>query len=160
MPRNPFIVPFVFCSVLISLYLLHNLYAPRYAVSAPDDQMCHKSAVHPSLFKTIPQKRHRVAVASMFIFHFDVYMSFASSLARAMNSSSTGGSIEVYAQTPFRFRFQNIIDDLNMYPHGYRDPQDLVPALRSQMGDGGIDTVILGTCEIEWVIFRLYAHGP
>ena len=85
----------------------------------------------------------------MFIFHFDVYMSFASSLARAMNSSSTGGSIEVYAQTPFRFRFQAIIDDLNMYPHGYRDPQDLLPMLRSQMGDGGIDTVVLGTCEGE-----------
>jgi len=85
----------------------------------------------------------------MFIFHFDVYMSFASSLARALNSTSTGGSIEVFAQTPFRFRFQTIIDDLNMYMDSYRDPQDLLPALRSQMGDGGIDTVVLGTCEAD-----------
>lgn len=76
-------------------------------------------------------------------------MSFAWSLARAMNNSSTGGSIEVYTETPFRFDFQTIIDDLHMYPHGYRDPKDLLPALRSQMGDGGIDTVVLGTCEAE-----------
>lgn len=146
MSRNPLIVPFILFSIIISLYLL---YSPHYAAPTSDPALCYKPAVHPSLLKTIPQKRHRVAVASMFSYHFDVYMSFAWSLARAMNSSSTGGSIEVYAETPFKYHFQTIIEDLHMYPHGYRDPQDLLPAIRNQMGDGGIDTVVLGTCEAD-----------
>jgi hypothetical protein len=149
MPRNPLIVPFIVFSVAISLYLLHNLYSPRHAVSISDQALCQRPGIHPSSLSIGPQKRHRVAVASMFGYHFDVYMSFASSLVRVMNSSSTGGSVEVYAETPFRYHFQTIIEDLHLYPHDYRDPLDLLPAIRREMGDGGIDTVILGTCEAE-----------
>lgn len=150
MARNPFVVLFIFFAVLISLYLLHDPRYMRYAVSVQDEEFCRKPVVaHLSSLNTIPQRRRRVAIASMFDHHFDVYMSFAWSLARAMNSSSTGGSIEVYAETPFKYHFQNIIEELHLFPHSYRDPQDLLPAIRGEMGDGGIDMVVLGTCEIE-----------
>jgi hypothetical protein len=150
MPRHPLITPFIFFSIAVSLYLLRNLHSHRYALSISDEDHCQKPTVHPPSLMTIPQKRHRVAVASMFDYHFDVYMSFTWSLARAMNSSSTQGTIEVYAETPFKYHFQTIIEDLHLYPHGYRDPQDLLPAIRSEMGEGGIDMVVLGTCEAEW----------
>ena len=81
--------------------------------------------------KDYSSKEHHVAVASAFGFHFDVYMSFVWYLAHAMNSSSSGGKIEVCAGTPFRYDFQTIIEDIKLYPYatGYREPEDLLPLL-------------------------------
>jgi hypothetical protein len=75
-------------------------------------------------------------------------MSVAWSLARAMNRSSTG-SIEVFADVPFNYHFQTIVDELGLYRHDYRHPNDLLPAFKDGAGEGGIDLVVLGTCEIE-----------
>ncbi|KAG6819487.1 hypothetical protein H0H93_011344 [Arthromyces matolae] len=74
-------------------------------------------------------------------------MSVAWSLTQAMNTTSSG-SVEVYAQVPFAFDFQQIVDDLGLYHNGYRPTSDLIPALRDG-GENSIDLVILGTCEID-----------
>ncbi|KAG6821343.1 hypothetical protein H0H93_000204 [Arthromyces matolae] len=95
-----------------------------------------------------PQRRKRVAVASSFTFHHDVYMTVAWSVAQAMNRSSVG-SVEVYAQVPFAFDFQQVVDDLGLYRNGYRPTADLIPALRDDVGENSIDLVVLGTCEID-----------
>jgi hypothetical protein len=98
-----------------------------------------------------PHKRHRVVVASTFGFHYDVYMALAWTFKRVMQGSH--GSIEVYAPTPFAFGFQRIVEELGLYDGTVRNPSDLIHDLTSNTGDGGIDMVILGTCEIEWVYF-------
>ena len=145
MPRNRLIGPLLAFLFLISLFLLQNLHSQ----TLPNGNYCQAAETPPSLLATIPLKRQRVAVASKFSYHFDVYISFAWSLARAMNRSSTGGMLEVYAETPFHYHFQTIINDLHLYPHGYRNPEDLLPAIKNHTGEGGIDTVVLGTCEAE-----------
>jgi hypothetical protein len=96
----------------------------------------------------VPQKRHRVAIASLFFGHFDVYMALAWTLQRVMGRSKTG-SVEVYIPTPFGFKFQTIVDNLRLYRGKTKSTDDFIKAINSNMGDGGIDTVVLGTCEFE-----------
>jgi hypothetical protein len=98
-----------------------------------------------------PQKRHRVAVASTFGFHHDVYMSLVWTLQRVMGRSPTGGTVEVYAPFPFGFEFQTIVETLQLYEGQVKSPELLIEAINSNMGDGGIDLVVLGTCEVECV---------
>ncbi|KAF8206217.1 hypothetical protein K438DRAFT_1816815, partial [Mycena galopus ATCC 62051] len=85
----------------------------------------------------LPQKRHRVAVASTFGFHFDVYMSLVWTLERVMGRNSTGGVVEVYAPDEFGFGFQTITFD------------ELIEAINGNMGDGGIDLVVLGLVNLR-----------
>ncbi|KAJ7077126.1 hypothetical protein B0H15DRAFT_862438 [Mycena belliarum] len=98
---------------------------------------------------TLPQKRHRVAVASTFGFHHDVYMSLVWTLERVMARSQTGGTVEVYAPFPFGFGFQDIVEAQQLYHGEVKSPDVLIEVLNNNMGDGGIDLVILGTCEID-----------
>ncbi|KAJ6458883.1 hypothetical protein DFH09DRAFT_1231861 [Mycena vulgaris] len=109
------------------------------------------SAILPTKDNThpIPQKRHRVAVASTFGFHFDVYLSLVWTLQRVMDKSQTGGTVEVYAPQPFGFDFQRIVDTLQLYHGEVKSPEALIDDINSNMGDGGIDLVVLGTCEFD-----------
>jgi hypothetical protein len=106
----------------------------------------------------VPQKRHRVAVASTFGFHFDVYMSLVWTLERVMGRSPSGGAVEVYAPSEFGFEFQTIVDTLGLYHGELRHSDELIDAINSNMGDGGIDLVVLGTCEVECVVYPRAQH--
>ncbi|KAF8071768.1 hypothetical protein FPV67DRAFT_1560545 [Lyophyllum atratum] len=65
-----------------------------------------------------------------------------------MNRTSIG-NIDVFAKVPFNYHFQTVVDDFGLYRHEYRRPDDLLPALKTGADEGGIDLVILGTCEID-----------
>jgi hypothetical protein len=74
-------------------------------------------------------------------------MALAWTFKRVMQG--TGGSIDVYADTPMEFGFQKIVEDLGLYDGTFRNPANLIRDLTTNTGDGAIDMVILGTCEIE-----------
>ncbi|KAJ7650072.1 hypothetical protein FB45DRAFT_731699 [Roridomyces roridus] len=63
------------------------------------------------------------------------------------------GTVEVYAPQPFGFDFQTIVDGQQLYRGEVKSPDDLVGDINATMGDGGIDLVVLGTCEVEcpWI---------
>ncbi|KAF8206216.1 hypothetical protein K438DRAFT_1816814 [Mycena galopus ATCC 62051] len=79
----------------------------------------------------VPQKRHIVAVASTFGFHFDVY-------------TLRTGSVQVYAPWYFPHKFQMIVDERGIYHGVNKKSEELIPAINANMGDGGIDLIILG----------------
>ncbi|KAK7033284.1 F-actin-capping protein subunit beta [Favolaschia claudopus] len=96
-----------------------------------------------------PLIRRRVAVASNFGFHFDVYMSVVWTLERIFDRNPAGGVVEVFAPSEFGFEFQQIVDRLGLYHGENRNANDLIEAINSNQGDGGIDLVVLGTCEVD-----------
>ncbi|KAJ7210240.1 hypothetical protein C8J57DRAFT_1098272 [Mycena rebaudengoi] len=67
-----------------------------------------------------------------------------------MDRRHTGGTVEVYAP-PFIFGFQTIVETLQLYRGMVKKPDALIDAINDNMGAGGIDMVVLGTCEIECV---------
>lgn len=93
---------------------------------------------------SLPQKKHRIAVASTFGFHHDVYMAVVWTLQRVL----TQGSIQVYAPFPFAFDFQTVVELLDLYNGTVRKPDDLI----SDLSTNDVDLLILGTCEVECVI--------
>jgi hypothetical protein len=79
-------------------------------------------------------------------------MTVAWTLQRIMPKDE--GNVQVYAQTPFLFKFQEVVEQYGLYEGEVKDYKDLVGDIKSGGGDGGIDLVILGTCEIEYA-FRI-----
>ncbi|KAJ7247133.1 hypothetical protein B0H12DRAFT_1020834 [Mycena haematopus] len=61
---------------------------------------------------------------------------------------SGGGIVEVYAP-PFIFDFQTVVHNLQLYRGEVKKPDALISAINKNMGAGGIDMVVLGTCEID-----------
>lgn len=84
-------------------------------------------------------------MASTFGYHFDVYMAVAWTLQRVMKE----GNVQVYTPGPFYFDFQKMVDSYNLYDGTYKDYNTLVEDVTSVSGDGGIDLIVLGTCEVE-----------
>ncbi|KAJ7761986.1 hypothetical protein DFH07DRAFT_739565 [Mycena maculata] len=66
-----------------------------------------------------------------------------------MDRSRTGGTVDVYAPQPFGFEFQTIVDKLQLYRGQVKNPNALLDDINQNLGDGGIDLVVLGTCEID-----------
>ncbi|KAJ7476079.1 hypothetical protein FB451DRAFT_1034412 [Mycena latifolia] len=66
-----------------------------------------------------------------------------------MARGPTGGTVEVYAPFPFGFEFGTIVEALQLYRGEVQSPDSLIDAINSNMGDGGIDLVVLGTCEFD-----------
>ncbi|KAJ6623988.1 hypothetical protein B0H10DRAFT_1785286 [Mycena sp. CBHHK59/15] len=66
-----------------------------------------------------------------------------------MGQNRSGGTVEVYAPLPFAFEFQKVVETLQLYHGEVKDPEALISDLNSNVGDGGIDMVILGTCEVD-----------
>ena len=95
------------------------------------------------------QKHKRIAIASNVDFHYDVYLALAWTLERVMKGQ---GQIDVYAQTPLRFEFGKVIQQLGLYHGVIKNRQQLFLDLADH---DAIDMVILGTCELECVLFRL-----
>jgi hypothetical protein len=88
---------------------------------------------------------HNIAVASVYDYHFDVYLALVWTLERVIKGH---GSVQVYAATPFAFGFQNISNELGLYRGAIKDPNDLLNDIRRNTA---IDMVIFGTCESECV---------
>ncbi|KDQ54542.1 hypothetical protein JAAARDRAFT_38216 [Jaapia argillacea MUCL 33604] len=96
--------------------------------------------------------RRRVAVATTFFAHMDVYLSLTHTLQTVLDVH--GGSVDVYAWTPFGYGFQEIVDELHLYHGDVMSPDLLYPAMRSRKlypeEEGAmIDTLVLGTCELD-----------
>ena len=106
-------------------------------------------SANPSTLQSIAQTHRNVVVASAFGAHFDVYMAVAWTLQRIMLKEP--GNLQVYAPTPFLFNFQEVVDRYGLYKGEIKDPNDLLGDIKSGGHDGGIDLMILGTCEIEYV---------
>lgn len=94
-----------------------------------------------------PQIHKNIAIASSFGYHFDVYLAAAWTLRRVMQQ----GNVQLYTPTPYYFDFQRIIDGYDLYSGSVKDYEDLTLDIMDNSGEGGIDLVILGTCEIECV---------
>jgi hypothetical protein len=95
---------------------------------------------------------HRnIAVASVFGFHFDVYLALVWTMQRVMKGQ---GNVQVYAETPFAYEFQNITDELALYQGSFKDPAQLISDLHR---DITIDMVVFGTCSVECVHSFLYS---
>ncbi|KAF4571606.1 hypothetical protein EYR36_008948 [Pleurotus pulmonarius] len=92
-------------------------------------------------------RRKHVAIASAFGFHHDVYLALAWTMKRVMGPS--GGAVQVYARTPYAFGFQEIVDELGLYNGPVKTPEELVKDITQHGGEGSIDLVVLGTCEVD-----------
>jgi len=110
------------------------------------------SSANPLKLQSIPLTHKNIVVASGFGPHFDVYMAVAWTLKRIMLKDQ--GNIQVYRTKPFKYKFQEIVDHYGLYKGEYKDYKDLIGDIKSGGDDGGIDLVIFGTCEHEYV-FRL-----
>ncbi|KAJ7031326.1 hypothetical protein C8F04DRAFT_960524 [Mycena alexandri] len=62
-----------------------------------------------------------------------------------MGQSESGGEVQVYAPLPFGFNFSTTVENLQLY-HGNVENFE---ALIKDINTGGIDLVVLGTCEFE-----------
>ncbi|TFK88373.1 hypothetical protein K466DRAFT_489086 [Polyporus arcularius HHB13444] len=67
-----------------------------------------------------------------------------------MDSQDAPGQIHVFAQ-PFPYGFQEVVDDLHLWKHqGVRAEHDtFINFLNSETGDGGVDLIVLGTCQYD-----------
>ncbi|PIL36619.1 hypothetical protein GSI_00308 [Ganoderma sinense ZZ0214-1] len=105
----------------------------------------------PSVTPTTPSiQRRNVTFATSFVYHGDVYMALAKSMGDVMDKEGVRGQINVFAQ-PFPFGFQEVVEDLNLWKHqGVRsDHQSFIEFLNSHTGDGGVDLIVLGTCQYD-----------
>jgi hypothetical protein len=132
--------------VALLLWTTSRLTVPQFDLRAT---MC--SSLAPSSYDAhqllkLPQRRKNIAVVSGFGFHFDVYLPLVSSLEQAMED---GGSVHVYAPSPFAFGFQKLVDQLGLYHGNVEDPDNF---LHDLAGSHSIDMVIMGTCEVEYVL--------
>lgn len=95
-----------------------------------------------------PALKGKIAVASMFGYHFDVYLSLVWTLERLVKQ---GTSIQVYTPEPYHFNFEEIVDGFGLYDGSIKDVKTLVHDLSHGEGDDAIRLLILGTCEVEYV---------
>ncbi|KAJ6546927.1 hypothetical protein B0H19DRAFT_954108 [Mycena capillaripes] len=57
--------------------------------------------------------------------------------------------MQVYAPVPFNFGFQDIVDTLQLYSGRVKSPSALIDDINRNKGEGAIDLVVLGTCEVD-----------
>lgn len=100
--------------------------------------------------RTQPRAR-RIAIVSDWFAHFDVYLPAAKTMGEVLGEDA---SILVFAKTPFRFGFNDVIDAMDLYDKEVRHPDLFMSAIRSTdlyPGEPGkmIELVLFGTCEIE-----------
>ncbi|KAI0750673.1 hypothetical protein C8Q80DRAFT_1153320 [Daedaleopsis nitida] len=97
-----------------------------------------------------PLRRRNVSFATSFVYHGDVYMALAKSMGDIMDTEEAPTQIHIFAQ-PFPFGFQEVLDDLHLWKHqGVREHHDkFIDFLNSETGDGGVDLIVLGTCQYD-----------
>ncbi|SJL09859.1 uncharacterized protein ARMOST_13240 [Armillaria ostoyae] len=144
----------VFTIFLTSYLLFSGILNPSQFIGSAHEQTCPSTIpkISEAVALEIATSRHHIAIASTFGFHHDVYMALAWTVGRVLERSVAGGSLQVYAPSPFGFGFQTVVDDLDLYHGKIHNPDDLIRDLRSTGTETVYDIVILGTCEIEYVI--------
>ena len=145
------------------LWLLHRGFTGQ-SFSGPPHLVIGEEvpSTNPLKLQSIPLAHKNVVVASGFGAHFDVYLAVAWTLQRIMLKDQ--GSLQVYAPTPFFYKFQEVVDQYRLYEGEFKNPNDLLGDIKSVGDDRGIDLLILGTCEIEYafclLITRKSSQGP
>ncbi|PPQ76793.1 hypothetical protein CVT24_011336 [Panaeolus cyanescens] len=108
--------------------------------------------------RSIPQKRQRVAIASTFGYHFDVYLALAWTMQRVMSRPPNpaahdlggNGTVAVYTPEPeFHFGFDKIIDALGLFKGDIKPSENLFDDLDKVVDGHKVDLVVLGTCEVD-----------
>jgi len=132
------------------LWLFHQGFTGQSLTSPPHFVLGDEvPSTNPLKLQSIPLAHKNVVVASVFGAHFDVYMAVAWTLHRIMPKNQ-GPSLRVYAQVPFLYKFQEVVNRYGLYEGEYQDPEHLIRDIQRD-NEGGIDLLILGTCEIEYV---------
>ncbi len=145
-----FIVASIIC-VVVFVYLWRHTYEDSSSYFSIEGE------VHPTFNLESQPRRHlrtHVAVASLFIFHFDVYLAAAHTIRDVLGDQ---GTVDVFAvDQPYPFGFQEVIDRLDLYSREVRDTKDLLDVLSAtdfypDEPGAMVDLLLLGTCEIEYV---------
>ncbi|PBK75884.1 hypothetical protein ARMSODRAFT_950233 [Armillaria solidipes] len=149
----------VFTIFLTSYLLFSGILNPSQIIGSAHEQTCPSTIpkLSEAVALEIATSRHHIAIASTFGFHHDVYMALAWTVGRVLERSVAGGSLQVYAPSPFGFDFQTVVDDLDLYHGKIHNPDDLIRDLRSTGTETVYDIVILGTCEIDGLNDELLA---
>ena len=154
--RRPLFISAIVVFVIVTLLVitrrintdqsqLHGI--PEYSHGEDVDSV-NALQVDSSLTKVLPpRRRNNIAVASVFGYHFDVYMALVWTLERAFTADEPG-TVRVFAD-PFPLGFPVVIDRLGLYSGPLLKPDELIPELIAPADNNQIDMVILGTCEIE-----------
>lgn len=100
------------------------------------------------------RRRNRVAVASEFRQHFDVYLAATHTFLQVLGQD---GHVQVFAHQPFLHGFQEVVESLHIYDQDIRHPDDLVGYMRSDLNypdhPGKMtELLVFGTCEVEYVL--------
>ncbi|KIY73403.1 hypothetical protein CYLTODRAFT_342440 [Cylindrobasidium torrendii FP15055 ss-10] len=90
-----------------------------------------------------------IAVASTFVYHYDVYLALAWTLQSILPATSTLRVFRPGGAEPFSRGFQEIAERLELYRGTYYDAEQLV----DEVSLGEIDTIIFGTCEFDLAYF-------
>ncbi|EMD34839.1 hypothetical protein CERSUDRAFT_117047 [Gelatoporia subvermispora B] len=97
-----------------------------------------------------PLRRKNIAVASQFGYHFDVYMALVWSLETVLRRHGSGSDvrIRIFAQ-PFYYGFRDIVAKLDLFRGTYHPHEQFMEAITGETGDGAIDLIVIGTCEVD-----------
>lgn len=119
-------------------------------------------------FERLPQKYHRIAFASHFVWHFDVYLSLAGTIQRTISLAQpthsgghekhTKGSVVVYKgdENQFGRGFGSVVQKIGLLEGvEMREEGRLLEDLERGSKEERIDMLVLGTCEMEYVLFSL-----
>ena len=79
-------------------------------------------------------------------------VALAWTIERVMNSNGTLG---FYAPWPPQFGLKDLVKDFGLFHGVVKQDKELVRDVLDNPGDGGIDMIIFGTCEIECVVSLL-----
>ena len=140
--------------ILGGLWLLSQSFRGR-EHSQLDRPLRHSPLSHPghvaNVSLTTTRRRKNVAVASSFGAHFDVYMAFVKTLGDVMDEDDMDGQVIHLFAPEFNHGFQELTDEFHLWTHrGIRADQDhLIDHVNSNVGDGGVDLIVFGTCEFE-----------
>ncbi|KAL0955052.1 hypothetical protein HGRIS_003970 [Hohenbuehelia grisea] len=106
---------------------------------------------HPSQAVLVEHpKYHKVAVATAFGFHHDVYLTVAWTLKRmSPNLGSRAPAVHVYAKPPFTYGFQDVVEELQLYDGVVEDSDHFLDDFERLSGDDAFDMIVLGTCEFD-----------
>jgi hypothetical protein len=107
-----------------------------------------------------PLVRKNIALATSFDYHQDVLFALAWTLERVMKGDA---KLNVYVPPKLSWNIEGVVRELGLYHGEMKSKDDLIRDIVDNPGDGGIDMVILGTCEIECVVrsslLSLPGHG-
>jgi hypothetical protein len=104
-----------------------------------------RALLHTDITVLSPITRKHIAVASRFPLHQDVYLPLVQVL---QNSLTPDGRVQVYASLP-PWGFSTIMNRFHLYNGSVKEETELIHDITVNPGEGGIDMVILGTCEID-----------